>query len=176
MNTSDMKTVSKKAEEHDEERDLVLGKSLENNLISIKHPAWLSSFISVYQTLTTNNLDDLAKVYHENVIFIDPLHEVKGYPDLHAYFVSMYMNLTECKFMIYDVISTDDSAAIYWNMTFTHVKLNGGESITVTGSSHLKGSKDKVIYHRDYIDLGAMIYEQIPLLKRVILAIKNRVL
>jgi hypothetical protein len=44
----------------------------------------------------------------------------------------------------------------------------------VQGSSHLKGVGDKVVYHRDYLDLGAMLYEQLPLLGRVIRSLKNR--
>ncbi len=48
-------------------------------------------------------------------------------------------------------------------MTYQHNKLNKGEVVTVSGSSHLQGKEDKVIFHRDYLDLGAMLYEQIPL-------------
>jgi hypothetical protein len=60
-------------------------------------------------------------------------------------------------------------------MTYCHSKLNGGKAVQVDGHSHLRGDGDKVIYHRDYIDLGAMFYEHIPLFGAVVRWFKVRV-
>ena len=126
-------------------------------------PAWLSNFVSIYQTLATNNLDLLVKIYHNDITFIDPIHQVEGFEDLYQYFSSLYQNLSTCEFVINNVIFDGNEAAIYWTMTYQHTKLNKGELVTVSGSSHIQGKEGKVIYHRDYLDLGAMLYEQIPL-------------
>ena len=72
------------------------------------------------------------------------------------------------------MIAEENEAAIYWNMSYQHPRLNGGKIVNVQGSSHLKGCDDKVIFHRDYIDLGAMLYEQVPLLGRIIRFLKRR--
>lgn len=135
---------------------------------------WLVNFVDVYQQLSTDNLNLLEGVYHSNVNFIDPIHEIKGFNNLASYFEGLYQNVSYCQFNVHHLVETELEAAIYWTMTYQHKQLKGGEKITVTGSSHLKAFEDKVIYHRDYIDLGEMLYENIPLLGRLITWIKKR--
>lgn len=137
-----------------------------NNKVLFKslsgHPPWLVSFIDIYQILSTDNLSLLSKIYHEDVIFIDPMHQIEGFDNLSQYFKNLYENLSSCTFVIEDVLLDNDQASLYWSMCYQHAKLNHGNPVTVLGSSHIKGSGDKVIYHRDYLDLGAMLYEQLP--------------
>ena len=137
-------------------------------------PEWLSNFVSIYQTLATNNLDLLATIYHHDITFIDPIHQVKGFDDLYKYFNGLYQNLLTCEFIIEKVIFDGKEAAIYWTMTYQHNRLNKGELVSVSGSSHIQGKEDKVIYHRDYLDVGAMLYEQIPLFGKLTKWIKAK--
>ncbi|MBA6254496.1 MULTISPECIES: nuclear transport factor 2 family protein [unclassified Colwellia] len=137
-------------------------------------PLWLSNFVKIYQTLSTNNLELLETIYHNEVTFIDPIHELKGFDNLFQYFQDLYENLISCEFVISNVIAQEDQAAIYWTMSYQHPKLNKGNVINVTGSSYIKGHEDKVIYHRDYLDLGSMLYEQLPVLGKLIKLIKNK--
>ena len=142
------------------------------NTESTNSPLWLNTFVSVYQKLSINNLELLDSIYHKDITFEDPIHRVDGLENLHQYFENLYQNLTSCKFVIKDVVFQDSSAAIYWEMTYQHPKLNKGKTVTVFGNSHIKVEQDKVIYHRDYIDLGAMLYEQLPILGKFIRWIK----
>jgi hypothetical protein len=137
-------------------------------------PLWLTKFVECYQELSTDNLDLLASIYHEEVTFIDPIHQVEGFNNLYDYFKNVYENLSQCDFVINNIIVNENEAAIYWNMTYVHSKLNHGKEVTVAGSSHIKGHDGKVIYHRDYLDVGAMLYEQIPLLGRLIKWMKSK--
>ena len=132
------------------------------NTGSLDHQHWLVKFVDVYQSLTIKNLELLSDVYHPNVTFIDPMHQVEGIDALHQYFKNLYQNLSTCDFVIENVIASKEQAAIYWKMTYQHSKLNKGQLVTVYGNSLIKGDGHKVIYHRDYLDLGAMLYEQIP--------------
>ena len=141
---------------------------------STTSPFWLNNFVNVYQTLSTDNLDLLSKIYHRDVIFIDPIHELKGFDNLFEYFQNLYQNLSTCDFVITNIIAEKDQAAIYWTMSYQHPKLNKGKLITVIGHSHIKGYEDKVIYHRDYLDLGVMLYEQLPVLGKLIKLIKQK--
>ncbi len=52
------------------------------NNSSNNRPLWLNNFVSVYQTLSTDNLDLLSNIYHTDVTFIDPMHKVEGLDDL----------------------------------------------------------------------------------------------
>lgn len=137
-------------------------------------PLWLRNFVSGYQSLTVNNLDLLESIYHQDVTFIDPLHKVEGFAALEQYFTHLYQHLSSCEFVINSIISEEHEAAIYWQMSYRHPRLNKGEMVRVCGSSHIKGEQDKVIYHRDYLDLGAMLYEQLPFFGRLIKWIKSK--
>lgn len=153
-------------------------KQQEEAFSSIGHdgswPLWLCNFVDNYQKLSTDNLDLLDLIYHQDITFIDPIHQLSGFDNLKAYFIGLYQNLSACEFIIDDVIYSDDKAAIYWTMIYKHSKLNSGNAVTVFGNSHIKGLEDKVIYHRDYLDAGAMLYEQIPLLGKVVKFIKRK--
>lgn len=144
------------------------------NHLPEESPVWLSNFVNIYQTLATNNLNLLATIYHNDITFIDPIHHVEGFDDLYKYFNNLYQNLTTCEFVINNVILQGDEAAIYWTMTYQHSTFNKGELVTVFGSSFIQGKEDKVIHHRDYLDVGAMLYEQLPLLGRLIKWIKAK--
>jgi hypothetical protein len=68
----------------------------------------------------------------------------------------------------------DDSCMLTWTMSYQHPKLNSGRLIAVQGASRLEFKHGKVTSHRDYFDGGALLYEHIPLLNRVIFFLKNR--
>ncbi|MDP7591569.1 MAG: nuclear transport factor 2 family protein [Litorilituus sp.] len=135
---------------------------------------WLDNFIQVYSQLSVDNLALLDKVYHEDILFTDPMHSVQGFDQLKKYFNSLYTNLESCSFNIVQVIHEGNQAAIYWKMTFVHPKLSNGCEIEVLGNSQLQGCEEKVIYQRDFFDLGAMLYQHLPLVGRLIGFIKNR--
>ena len=137
-------------------------------------PQWLSSFVDIYQQLSTDNLYLLSSIYHEDIQFIDPLHQVEGLSNLHEYFEGLYKNLSQCNFIIHDVIVSGEQAAIYWHMAYKHPKLNGGDQVFVSGTSRITSEDNKVIYHRDYLDVGTMLYEQLPIIGRVIKWIKTK--
>jgi hypothetical protein len=138
-------------------------------------PFWLVNFTDAYQQLSVENLACLKSVYHPDVEFQDPLHELSGFASLAGYFDDLYENVSSCRFVINQVMYKDNNAAIYWTMTYQHKKLNGGKSIEVQGHSLLKGQGNKVIYHRDYLDVGQMLYEHIPVLGGIIRWLKKRI-
>ena len=138
------------------------------------HALWLIKFVDIYQRLSVDNLHLLAELYHQNITFIDPMHKLTGFEQLAHYFDGLYQQLSYCEFSIEQVIAEENEAAIYWNMSYQHPRLNAGNVVHVQGSSHIRGDGDKVIFHRDYIDLGAMLYEQVPLLGRIIRFLKKK--
>lgn len=140
----------------------------------MKQALWLERFIKVYSELGTRDFEVLNSIYHPDVEFKDPMHRITGADHLIDYFESIYTNVNSCQFDIHKVIESEDEAALYWNMSYQHKKLNGGKTIVVEGHSHLIAKDGLVIFHRDYLDAGAMVYEHVPLLGSVIRSIKNR--
>ena len=148
--------------------------SQNNDEIIEGKPQWLVNFTENYSQLSTDNLELLENIYHKNVVFIDPLHELHGFENLQHYFYGLYENITSCQFTIEHIFNKNNEAAIYWKMSYQHPKLNSGRLVFVQGHSYIKGEEDKVIYHRDYLDAGAMLYEQLPVIGKLIQWIKAK--
>jgi limonene-1,2-epoxide hydrolase len=140
------------------------------------HPVIVDTFINMYQQLNKDNLFLLRQVYRDDIYFRDPMHHVEGIEALTDYFANMYQNITHIEFDIKEVVISADKqqAALYWTMSYSHPKLSKGQLINVEGMSQLKFSA-KIFSHRDYFDLGQMLYEQVPFLGGLIGLLKNRV-
>ncbi|OEE66913.1 transcriptional regulator [Enterovibrio norvegicus FF-33] len=134
----------------------------------------LNRFISIYTSLSKDNLNSLDAIYSEDVVFEDPAHRIEGYDNLARYFESMYTNVTDCRFDIHDHAVNGDIAFISWTMTLSHPKLSGGAERSVEGCSKLVLKEGRVIRHRDYFDLGEMLYEALPVLGAAVKMIKKR--
>ncbi|EOD81196.1 putative transcriptional regulator [Grimontia indica] len=134
----------------------------------------LDRFISVYTSLRKDNLNSLDEIYSEDVVFEDPAHRIEGYGNLSRYFESMYTNVTDCRFDIHDHAVNGDVAFISWTMTLSHPKLEGGAERAVKGCTRLVLKEGRVVVHRDYFDLGEMLYEALPVLGSAVKMIKKR--
>jgi len=135
----------------------------------------MEKFLTMYQDLSSENLHLLQDVYSSDIQFIDPAHEISGLDKLTEYFSALYQNVTSIDFTFKDVVQQNNQCYLQWDMTFCHKNLAGGKTIVVSGTTFLRFNDDhKVCYHRDYFDLGEMIYEHLPLLGRLLANIKRR--
>ncbi|WP_421240232.1 nuclear transport factor 2 family protein [Aeromonas enteropelogenes] len=135
----------------------------------------LARFVALYQQLDRQQLHRLSEVYADEVIFIDPAHRIEGLAALSDYFAALYQRLAYCRFVITSQQQQGRQAWLGWTMTFSHPRLRGGAAVTVEGVTRLEFDEEgKVCLHRDYFDLGAMLYEQLPLLGPLVRAIKGR--
>lgn len=129
---------------------------------------------SFYDEFSTDNLDELDKLYHEEVSFTDPIHYVVGRDDLKAYFKHTMENVEYCHFAFDDELVGEDKAFLAWQMRFAHPKLGDGMEIVLPGVSYLKLEDGQIREQQDHYDLGAMLYEHVPLVGYVIDKIKQR--
>ncbi len=125
----------------------------------------IERFKNYFKVLHESDLSELRELYSDQVIFKDPVHEIRGLVELEDYFTSMCADLTDCRFEYLDEVVTESTAFVKWIMHFKHPRL-GNRLISVRGVSHLKIG-DKIDYHEDFYDMGAMLYEQLPLLGNV---------
>ena len=95
----------------------------------------------------------------------DPIHEIRGLVSLEDYFSALNEGLNDCRFEYLDQVCSEHSAYLKWIMRFRHVKL-GDEVIEVRGVSHLRWN-EKIEYQEDFYDMGAMLYERLPVLGNV---------
>ncbi len=127
-----------------------------------------------YQNLGRSNLDEVESLYTDDVYFEDPAHGIQGKTALLDYFQTLFVNLDTCSFKFHQTLSDGSNIFMSWTMFLVHPKLSGGETIRVEGASYLKTRNGRIYYHRDYFDMGAMLYEHIPLLGRIVHSIKQR--
>ncbi|MDA0147280.1 nuclear transport factor 2 family protein [Vibrio sp. LaRot3] len=128
----------------------------------------------LYKQLDGEHLHLLEDIYHSDVVFEDAAHRIEGRESLYRYFENLYQNVHSCVFHISETHQSGNKGFIVWVMDLQHPKLNAGRAISVHGVTHLTFADQKVIHHRDYFDLGEMLYEQLPLLGSVVRAIKRR--
>lgn len=133
----------------------------------------LENFCEFYRELDQRPLQELARIYANDIEFRDPVHGVKGLDALTRYFETSLGDVSACRFEIHAVDELSGEAYVRWTMHFSHPRLNAGKIIDVPGISHLRFD-DRISWHRDYFDLGAMLYEQLPLLGAMIRLIKRR--
>lgn len=145
----------------------------ENQVTRARESSVIERFVDVYQSLNADTVDRLDEVYHQKVVFEDPIHKLTGIDAVKSYMKKMYANLTEYQAEITEVIEQDSIAYVNWRLVYSHPKLNGGKAIRLKGVSRL-AFDDKVFSHIDYFDLGTMLYEHIPLLGGVIRTIKRK--
>lgn len=144
----------------------------------------------LYGSFDQQLINNLPKIYRADIVFQDPMQRIEGLNNLTRYFERMMTGLQECRFEFSQVIESNSAVAtnaltsspaqslriqqavLFWVMHYRHQKLAGGKPLTITGNSHIK-YQDKVIYHRDYFDAGAMLYEHLPIMGFAIKQIKK---
>ncbi len=140
----------------------------------------LQRFASFYTDLSSMQVSNLASLYSEDVSFVDPIKTHRGLNEVENYFANLLREAKHCHFVIHEMMPVKDTikgemCTITWTMKFRSNKLNSGNLISVDGITTLKIENQKIVYHRDYYDLGQMVYEHVPLLGRVIKSIKRSV-
>ncbi|CUS48897.1 MAG: SnoaL-like domain [Idiomarinaceae bacterium HL-53] len=140
------------------------------------HDPLIEQIQSFYQRIDAEHLEPLRQIYAENVLFEDPVHRIEGIEKLINYFRHGLANADTCLFDIEEIVTDNERIILKWTMTLKHSKLNRGEEFHVPGVSFLKRTENgkQIAFHRDYFDLGDMFYERLPIVRRIIGALKNR--
>lgn len=129
-----------------------------------------------FNGLNKDSMHLLDDFYDERVIFVDPLGEHSGIEEIRAYYSKLYENVISIEFEFTDHIESANKLVSFWTMRFRSRGLRGGELIEVEGNSVFEFGREskKVIYHRDYFDMGEFIYENVPLVSSLVHYVKRR--
>lgn len=138
--------------------------------------SFLNALCEFYAEFDKTRMAQLGDFYHPNIVFCDPLHRIEGLEALKVYFEGMAENLTFCRFRFHSSprLTDDGNAFLVWTMDYAHPKLAAGKPLQLEGCSHVQFQQQRIHYHRDYFDAGAMLYEHLPLLGFVLGRIKQR--
>lgn len=126
-----------------------------------------------YAGFSLASLAALDSIYTQDVEFRDPVHTMHGCLAVKAYMRRMVTNMTHYNIRYVDELVGSNQAYLSWEMDVAHPRLKGGQVFTVRGMTHLKFT-GKVYYHEDSYDLGALVYEQVPVFGLVARGLKQR--
>ncbi|CUB06197.1 nuclear transport factor 2 family protein [Marinomonas fungiae] len=132
----------------------------------------IERFKAFYKDVKHPRLDAIGDVYSCQVKFRDPVHQIQGLAELHAYLSDMCESVESGRFEFLDQLVGTDTAYIKWNMYFRHPKL-GNETHVVRGMSQIQFD-DRIYYHEDVYDMGQMIYEHVPVLGWAVKKLRKR--
>ena len=135
----------------------------------------VSRVVEAYQNLDPTKLEEVATLYTSDIYFEDPTHGVQGRSAVLAHFSKTFKKLQGCSFNFHRTVSDGADIFLAWTMTAKHPKVLKGKVVRVEGASYLKTRNGKIFYHRDYFDMGSLLYEHLPFLGRIIQKIKRRV-
>jgi limonene-1,2-epoxide hydrolase len=136
--------------------------------------AQIEQFLAKMNSIQHGNAKQvLANIYSENIVFIDPIKSVSGLEDLTKYFEDLYQSVTSCHFTLTSHLPNSHRYSLEWVMHLQHKKISNNQKIELNGASFIEFKDDKVCYHRDYYDLGALVYERIPILGSVIRKVRH---
>jgi limonene-1,2-epoxide hydrolase len=135
----------------------------------------LKTFTDFYRHFNHDSIKHLPDIYGEQVEFVDPVGTTQGLSALTLYFEKLLTNTSHCEFIIHQASVFDDNHGIIeWTMHYANHQIKGGKRLSLDGMSKLTFADNKIVFQRDYYDLGAMLYEHIPLFGRLIKWLKHR--
>lgn len=129
---------------------------------------------NAFNDLSRDTIVSLDSFYAENVRFEDPLGSIDGLPALKRYYARMYSNVESIRFDFSNEVCEGDQHVVFWTMTVCARGFNGGRPVLLIGNSLIQFDvNDRVCYHRDFFDMGAFVYENVPILGAVIRRIRK---
>ena len=133
----------------------------------------LAAFKQLYKKFDKSTVNNLPNIYSPAVVFKDPVHNLQGIAELSTYFAAFCTPEMHCEFDIINEVVAIDQAFLQWNMRYRHSGLQGGKTLTLNGGTLIKFNT-KITYHEDFYDMGAMVYQHLPILGWVVKKINAR--
>ncbi len=133
------------------------------------------SVADFYNGTSLDNMKEMVeKFYAPDCVFEDPVTHIEGRDQLLSYYRHMYEGVSKIRFELGSEVRQGDQGFASWTMYLNTPNLKDGETVTVKGVSQFRYSGDSVIYHRDYFDLGEMVYEHVPVVGWLTRQVKAR--
>ncbi|MEX2367036.1 MAG: nuclear transport factor 2 family protein [Pseudohongiellaceae bacterium] len=135
--------------------------------------ALVKNFMDFYAHLSLERLSGLEEIYTQDIEFVDPIHGISGLLALKNYMKTLIRNMQHYRICYQDHLVGENSACVAWEMDYAHKSVKGGQIITLRGITRLKFTT-RVYFHEDCYDLGALLYDHLPVLGSVTGLLKRR--
>lgn len=126
-----------------------------------------------FNQFTGTNVEVLEQFYAPNVKYSDPISTVTGLDNVKKLLAKTYRNVQSLRYAFFDFICESNRISASYKLNIQISGLNDGKPYIVEGTSVFRvNSEGMVVQHKDYFDLGSMVYEKHPLTGGTIRAIK----
>lgn len=120
-------------------------------------------FEALFKDFKGADLQQVQQLYDPGVEFRDPIQKVSGLSPLIHYFEASRANVSYCSFEFDQRSLSADGGFFQWRMHYAHPRIQGGGGQVLRGVTMIR-LQEKIVYHEDFYDLGAMLYEHVPVL------------
>jgi ketosteroid isomerase-like protein len=132
----------------------------------------INTFKAFFSQMNLDELSALENIYSKDIVFKDPVHELRGIEELRRYYTRLNSNLISGSIMFSEEAISGSTVYLSWEM---HLKLRRPrKELRLQGVSMLI-VQDTVVFQRDFFDAGELFYEQVPVLGSFIRFIKKQI-
>ena len=119
---------------------------------------------SFFDRLSKETMSLVDDFYAADAEFKDPVVHLKGAVEIRAYYTRLYDTVKSIRFDHGAEFVKGDTIVLPWTMRLV-AALGSGREVVVDGVSVMRrNAEGKVVYHRDYFDMGQFVYERVFLL------------
>ena len=137
-----------------------------------KIPNCIQEFISYFENLKGQQVNDLSNFYAQSIKFEDPIHHINSIELLTKYFEKLNQNLKSGGFQFKSVRLVENTCYLEWIMNIELKRPN--KKVSASGIS-VVSFDDKITHHRDYFDAGELFYENIPVVGSLVRYVKKKI-
>ena len=121
-----------------------------------------TNYAYYFESIAPDNLDKLAEMLADDVVFIDPFNRLTGRHMMVSVFTDMFKTMTDPKFKVLDVAYSQTACYMKWRMTGI-VKSAPNMPFDITGMSEVHFNDDgKVVLHHDHWDSASQLLSFLP--------------
>lgn len=132
-------------------------------------------YAEYFERLTPSRLKELHRYFASDARFKDPFNDVSGIDAIRVVFQDMYDQCEEARFEVLNSAVAGRTAYLHWYFHFRLRRWRRGMWRRIEGVSRAVFNADgKVTEHVDYWDAAEQVYEEIPLLGRILRFVKRQ--
>ena len=133
----------------------------------------LRAYGDLFETLSADTLERLDDLVHQDVLFRDPFHEVRGRDAMKRIMAGMFRAFEAPRFSVRDIAMSESRGYLEWRFESGEV---GGSATAFDGMSAITFSPDaRILTHLDYWDAAGAIHAHLPLIGPVIRMINRTI-
>lgn len=131
----------------------------------------VQGYIDFFETLTPATLDRIEDLFEPSAKFSDPFNEVTDSRGIRSVFEHMFNTCKNPGFRVTEAIAQGNVAYLQWKFTFD----SGTRRQSIVGVSRVTfGDSGRVTQHEDYWDAAGQLYERLPLIGWLLLALRRK--